>query len=93
MIALWIAFALLLVPALWLLVLPLRRAGAVARALADDEASDRTERQNVAVYRRRLASSRPPATAARSMRRASTRTASSSSAACSTTPRPRPARR
>lgn len=56
MIALWIAFALLLVPALWLLVLPLRRAGAVARALADDEASDRTERQNVAVYRRRLAS-------------------------------------
>lgn len=56
MIALWIAFALLLVPALWLLVLPLRRAGPVARALADDEAGDRTARQNVAVYRRRLAS-------------------------------------
>ncbi len=56
MTALWIAFALLLVPALWLLVLPLRRAGAVARALADDEAGERTNRQNVAVYRRRLAS-------------------------------------
>ncbi|MBB3142001.1 c-type cytochrome biogenesis protein CcmI [Halomonas organivorans] len=56
MIALWLAFALLLVPALWLLVLPLRRAGAVARAQSDYEADDRTTRQNVAVYRRRLAS-------------------------------------
>ncbi|WP_136247397.1 c-type cytochrome biogenesis protein CcmI [Halomonas borealis] len=56
MIVLWIAFAVLLVPALWLLVLPLRRAGAVARTLADDEASERNDRQNVAVYRRRLAS-------------------------------------
>lgn len=56
MIALWLAFALLLVPALWLLVQPLRRAGAVARAQADYEAADRTARQNVAVYRRRLAS-------------------------------------
>jgi len=53
---LWIAFALLLLPALWLLVAPLRRAGSVRDAQRDFEANDRTLDQNLAVYRRRLAS-------------------------------------
>ncbi|ATJ84121.1 c-type cytochrome biogenesis protein CcmI [Halomonas beimenensis] len=53
---LWLAFAILLLPALWLLVAPLRRAAVVRRAQADFEANDRTAEQNVAVYRRRLAS-------------------------------------
>ncbi len=53
---LWIAFALLLLPALWLLVAPLKRARAVHDAQRDHEANDRTAEQNVAVFRRRLAS-------------------------------------
>ncbi|MFC3284429.1 c-type cytochrome biogenesis protein CcmI [Litchfieldella rifensis] len=53
---LWVAFGLLLLPALWLLVMPLRTAGTVHAAQRDFEADDRTAQQNVAVYRRRLAS-------------------------------------
>lgn len=53
---LWIAFAVLLLPALWLLAAPLRRARALHDAQRDFEANDRTAEQNVAVYRRRLAS-------------------------------------
>ena len=53
---LWIAFALLLLPALWLLVAPLRRARALHDAQRDYEASDRTAEQNVAIFQRRLAS-------------------------------------
>ncbi|MDR5867332.1 c-type cytochrome biogenesis protein CcmI [Halomonas koreensis] len=53
---LWLAFAILLLPALWLLVAPLRRAAALRRAQADFEANDRTAEQNVDIYRRRLAS-------------------------------------
>lgn len=53
---LWIAFALLLLPALWLLVAPLKRARAVHDAQRDHEANDRTAEQNVAVFQRRLAS-------------------------------------
>ncbi|MEC9484011.1 MAG: c-type cytochrome biogenesis protein CcmI, partial [Halomonas sp.] len=53
---LWIALGLLLLPALWLLVLPLRRASAVAAAQGEYEAEQRDDSQNVAVYRRRLAS-------------------------------------
>jgi len=53
---LWIALAVLLLPALWLLVAPLRRAAAVSAAQRDYEANDRTTDQNLAIYRRRLAS-------------------------------------
>lgn len=53
---LWIALAVLLLPALWLLVAPLRRAAAVHAAQRDVEANDRTTEQNLAIYRRRLAS-------------------------------------
>ncbi|MFC2992315.1 c-type cytochrome biogenesis protein CcmI [Halomonas tibetensis] len=53
---LWIAFAALLLPALWLLLAPLRRARAVHDAQRDHEANDRTAEQNVAIFRRRLAS-------------------------------------
>ncbi|PXX98255.1 c-type cytochrome biogenesis protein CcmI [Halomonas sp. LBP4] len=53
---LWIAFAILLLPALWLLVSPLRRAAAVGAAQRDFEANDRSADQNLAIYRRRLAS-------------------------------------
>ncbi|MDT8880073.1 c-type cytochrome biogenesis protein CcmI [Halomonas saccharevitans] len=53
---LWIALAVLLLPALWLLVAPLRRAAAVRAAQRDFEANDRTTEQNLAIYRRRLAS-------------------------------------
>lgn len=53
---LWIAFALLLLPALWLLVAPLRRARALHDAQRDYEASDRTAEQNVAIFQRRLSS-------------------------------------
>ncbi|RTQ98566.1 c-type cytochrome biogenesis protein CcmI [Halomonas nitroreducens] len=53
---LWLAFAVLLLPALWLLVAPLRRAAALRAAQRDFEANDRTAEQNVAIYRRRLAS-------------------------------------
>ncbi len=53
---LWIAFAVLLLPALWLLAAPLRRARALHDALSDYEANDRTAEQNVAIFQRRLAS-------------------------------------
>ncbi|MGM0982946.1 MAG: c-type cytochrome biogenesis protein CcmI [Pseudomonadota bacterium] len=53
---LWIALAVLLLPALWLLVAPLRRAASVRAAQRDFEANDRTTEQNLAIYRRRLAS-------------------------------------
>jgi len=53
---LWIALAVLLLPALWLLVAPLRRAATVREAQRDFEANDRTTEQNLAIYRRRLAS-------------------------------------
>ncbi|QTP53727.1 c-type cytochrome biogenesis protein CcmI [Billgrantia sulfidoxydans] len=56
MIELWLAFALLLLPALWLLVAPLRRSRLVHDAQASFEANDRAAEQNVAIYRRRLAS-------------------------------------
>lgn len=53
---LWIAFAVLLLPALWLLVAPLKRARAVHDAQRDHETNDRSADQNVAIYQRRLAS-------------------------------------
>ncbi len=53
---LWIAFAVLLLPALWLLIAPLRRARAVHDAQRDHEANDLTGEQNVAIFQRRLAS-------------------------------------
>ncbi|QJQ95166.1 MULTISPECIES: c-type cytochrome biogenesis protein CcmI [Halomonadaceae] len=56
MTSLWLAFALLLLPALWLLIVPLRTARHVHTAQSDFEAQDRTAEQNVAVYQRRLAS-------------------------------------
>ncbi|TFH88423.1 c-type cytochrome biogenesis protein CcmI [Billgrantia azerbaijanica] len=56
MILMWLAFAILLLPALWLLVAPLRRAAAVHAAQREFEANDRTAEQNVAIYRRRLES-------------------------------------
>ncbi|MCE8022706.1 c-type cytochrome biogenesis protein CcmI [Billgrantia aerodenitrificans] len=56
MIQLWLAFALLLLPALWLLVAPLRRARLVHDAQRDFEANDKSTEQNVAIYHRRLAS-------------------------------------
>lgn len=53
---LWIAIAILLLPALWLLVSPLR----AARRLHDQqhafEANDISDEQNVAIFKRRLAS-------------------------------------
>lgn len=56
MILLWLALATLLLPALWLLLAPLRRASAVLEAQRDFEADDRTTEQNLSIYRRRLAS-------------------------------------
>ncbi|TDO06254.1 MULTISPECIES: c-type cytochrome biogenesis protein CcmI [Halomonas] len=53
---LWIALAVLLLPALWLLVAPLRHAAAVRAAQRDVEVNNRTADQNLAIYRRRLAS-------------------------------------
>ncbi|RCV90015.1 c-type cytochrome biogenesis protein CcmI [Billgrantia montanilacus] len=53
---LWLAFALLLLPALWLLVAPLRRARLVHDAQASFEENDKSAEQNVAIYRRRLES-------------------------------------
>ncbi|MBA2778044.1 c-type cytochrome biogenesis protein CcmI [Billgrantia kenyensis] len=53
---LWLAFAILLLPALWLLVAPLRRARLVHDAQLDFETSDKSAEQNVAIYQRRLAS-------------------------------------
>jgi cytochrome c-type biogenesis protein CcmH len=56
MILLWLAFAVMLIPALWLMILPLRRAASLRRAQADFEQRDSTAELNVAVHRRRLAS-------------------------------------
>ncbi len=56
MTVLWLSFGLLLLPALWLLVAPMRRAHRVHDAQANFEANDRAAEQNVAIYRRRLAS-------------------------------------
>ncbi|WP_168014617.1 c-type cytochrome biogenesis protein CcmI [Halomonas salinarum] len=53
---LWLALAVLLLPALWLLALPLRRASALAKAQRAYEDADRTVEQNLAIYHRRLAS-------------------------------------
>lgn len=53
---LWVAFGLLLLPALWLLATPLRTAGTLHATQQDFEANDRSAQQNVEVYRRRLAS-------------------------------------
>ncbi|MFQ3786537.1 c-type cytochrome biogenesis protein CcmI [Halomonas sp. A29] len=53
---LWLAFAILLLPALWLLVAPLRRARLVHDAQRDFEVNDKSTEQNVAIYQRRLAS-------------------------------------
>ncbi len=53
---LWLALGLLLLPALWLLILPLRQARGVHAAQQAYEAEGRSTEQNLAVYRRRLAS-------------------------------------
>lgn len=53
---LWIAIALLLLPALWLLVSPLRKAREVHDQQRDFEANDTSAEQNVAIFKRRLAS-------------------------------------
>ena len=53
---LWIAIALLLLPALWLLVSPLRKARALHDQQRDFEANDTSAEQNVAIFKRRLAS-------------------------------------
>lgn len=53
---LWLALGLLLLPALWLLILPLRHARAVHAAQHAFEAEGRNTEQNVAVYHQRLAS-------------------------------------
>ncbi|NYS61569.1 c-type cytochrome biogenesis protein CcmI [Vreelandella salicampi] len=53
---LWIAFAVLLLPALWLLVLPLRQARKLHDRQQDFEANDTSAEQNVAIFERRLTS-------------------------------------
>jgi len=53
---LWIAFAVLTLPAIWLLILPLRQARPLHDAQRDYESNDTTAEQNVAIYKRRLAS-------------------------------------
>lgn len=53
---LWLALAVLLLPALWLLALPLRRASSLAKAQRAYEDADRTVEQNLAIYHRRLES-------------------------------------
>tara|TARA_R110001599_G_scaffold20466_6_gene77405 strand:+ start:5507 stop:6745 length:1239 start_codon:yes stop_codon:yes gene_type:complete len=52
----WIAIAILLLPALWLLVSPLRNARALHDQQRDFEANDTSAEQNVAIFKRRLAS-------------------------------------
>lgn len=52
---LWLALALLLLPALWLVILPLRRAAEVHAAQQAYEAEDAGTAENLAVYRQRLA--------------------------------------
>lgn len=51
---LWIAFALLLLPAIWLLISPLRRAQRVSSRQQAFEDNDMTAEQNVAIFKRRL---------------------------------------
>lgn len=53
---LWIAIAILLLPALWLLVLPLKKARSLHDQLHSFEANDTSAEQNVAIFKRRLAS-------------------------------------
>lgn len=53
---LWIAFGVLLLPALWIIAWPLRRAQAVRDAQDAYEVEESNDAQNVAIYRRRLAS-------------------------------------
>ncbi|MYL23314.1 c-type cytochrome biogenesis protein CcmI [Halomonas alkaliantarctica] len=53
---LWIAFAVLLLPALWLLVLPLRQARKLHDKQKDFEDNDTSAEQNIAIFERRLAS-------------------------------------
>ncbi|WP_328716580.1 c-type cytochrome biogenesis protein CcmI [Halomonas elongata] len=53
---LWLAFAILLLPALWLLIVPLRRAEGVRAAQCAAEQDEPGTEQNVSIYRRRLAS-------------------------------------
>ncbi|GHB20736.1 c-type cytochrome biogenesis protein CcmI [Salinicola rhizosphaerae] len=55
MTALYIGIALLLMLALWLLWLPVRRAAGLRDALMTFEADDRNNAENVAIYRQRLA--------------------------------------
>lgn len=52
----WIAIAVLLLPALWLLVSPLRAARKLHDQQRDFEANDTSAEQNVAIFKRRLAS-------------------------------------
>ncbi|MGF2525909.1 c-type cytochrome biogenesis protein CcmI, partial [Ralstonia pseudosolanacearum] len=53
---LWIAIALLLLPALWLLIAPMRSARSLSDQLHHFEANDTSAEQNVAIFKRRLAS-------------------------------------
>lgn len=53
---LWIAIALLLLPALWLLIAPMRSARTLSDQLHHFEANDTSAEQNVAIFKRRLAS-------------------------------------
>ncbi|WP_404376916.1 c-type cytochrome biogenesis protein CcmI [Vreelandella aquamarina] len=53
---LWMAIALLLLPALWLLVAPMRGARSLHDQLCRFEANDTSAEQNVAIFQRRLAS-------------------------------------
>ncbi|CAM3999977.1 c-type cytochrome biogenesis protein CcmI [Vreelandella rituensis] len=53
---LWIAFAILLLPALWLLISPLRQAREWHDAQQYFEANDTSAEQNVAIFRRRVES-------------------------------------
>jgi len=53
---LWIAIALLLLPALWLLIAPMRGARPLRDQLDHFEANDTSAEQNVAIFQRRLAS-------------------------------------
>lgn len=53
---LWIAIALLLLPALWLLIAPMRGARVLRDQLDHFEANDTSAEQNVAIFQRRMAS-------------------------------------
>lgn len=53
---LWVAIAILLLPALWLLVSPLRKAKSLHDQQYAFEANDTSAEQNVAIFKRRLAS-------------------------------------